>query len=166
MKNKKQKNNIKSSCYLYSFWISLVLLLGIFIGVFNKKLIRFGPPLIGEKELIFFGYSIDSWAKVSFIMAYIFINQVVKTYHNNLFEPWATNFIFNDSVRNINMSKNDALLCLNLDNIFGWISYFIDLNILLTMEFQFILCRLIASVITKNYLLFTKHFNEKKFKQF
>ena len=75
-----------------------------------------------------------------------------------------TNNVYDDKVKKVNMKKNNLLLLINLENKFGLISYFIDLNILLSMEFQFIICRLIASVIANNYVLNNKYLKHKKFK--
>lgn len=156
-------NNISSSIF-YSTWILFVLTMCVITGVFNSKNIRFGPPKLGEKPIFFFGNEINTWNKIIILFLYIFINQIVNTYHRNLFKPWMTNNVYDDKVKKVNMKKNNLLLLINLENIFGWVSYFIDLNILLSMEFQFIICRLIASVIANNYVLNNKYLKHKKFK--
>lgn len=154
-------NSPWGSNIVYVLWITIVVIFGIFFGILKKSMIRFGPPLPGEKELIFLGTKITSWGMILAIIAYSFINQLVSSHHSNMYYPWITNNIHDDKVKKIDMKRQDIIMMMNIDNIFGWINYFIDLNILFTMEFQFILPRMIASVIVNNTAIH-KYLKNKK----
>ena len=141
----------KFVCRQFSFISHIcTLVIGIYNKIFTTKLFRIGPPQAGEKELSFFGKPVTSWYTVVFIITYCFVNQIINSHHNNMYYPFITHNIQTDEPRTLNMSKSQVYTMMNLENIFSWISYFIDLNILFTMELQFILPRMIASVMMHN----------------
>ena len=146
---------------LYIIWIVIVLVIGYGCKIFDKKMFRFGPPELGEKEIVFFGNKITTWTMILIIMTYAFINQFISTYHGNIYSPWITNTIQDPKVKDIQMEKSKLFTMINLENMFGWVNYFIGINVLFTMEFQFILPRMIASIIAYN-LGTIQHLKNKK----
>ena len=122
---------------------------------------RFGPPQLGQKEIVFFGNKINSWTLILIIMGYSFINQFVVSYHGNIYGPWITNTVQDPKVKDIEMSERKLFTMINLYTVFEWINYFIGLNVLFTMEFQFILPQMLASIIASN-LGTSVHLKNKK----
>jgi len=140
-------NNPKTSISVYVIWTCIVILLGIRYKLFTKEFIRFGPPKKGQKPIEFLGKKITTWNEVIIIMIYSFIHQLVSNYNSNIINPWITNIIQDPKTVNLNMSKVFILFITNLDNIFGWLNYIIGIAMLYTMELQFIIPKLFASLI-------------------
>lgn len=147
---------------IYVLWICFVVIIGIVNGIFTTSLFRFGPPKVGEKPISFFGKKVESWSTIFFIITYCFVNQIINSHHNNMYYPFITHNIQTDAPRTIPMSEEHVYLMMNSENIFGWISYFIDLNILFTMELQFIIPRMIASLVMQNISL-KQYLSNKRF---
>ena len=127
-------NSAWGSNVLYVIWISCVVIMGIWNGIFTSKLFRVGPPQSDEKEIVFFGNPVTSWSTICCIIVYCFVNQIINSHHNNMYYPFITHNIQTTDTRVIPMTKSQVYAMMNLENIFGWISYFIDLNILFTMD--------------------------------
>ena len=147
---------------IYVVWIIIVMIVGIYNKIFTRRLFRVGPPERGEKEIAFFGKPVESWSTIVFIISYCFINQIINSHHNNMYYPFITHNINTDEPRTIDMTKSQVCMMMNMENIFSWISYFIDLNILFTMELQFILPRMVASILMQNISL-KKYLSNKTF---
>ena len=143
-------NSAWGSNIIYVIWIACVVVMGTWNGIFTTKLFRVGPPGAGEKDITFFGEPVTSWSTVICIIVYCFVNQIINSHHNNMYYPFITHNVQTADPRTIDMTKSQLYTMMNLENIFGWVSYFIDLNILFTMELQFIIPRMIASFIMQN----------------
>ena len=152
----------KIAVYIYSLWVSIVLIISFYLKIFSKDFFRLGVPKINEKELFFMGKKITKNSEIIFIIIYSFVNQLISNYTRNIFNPWINNIVQDPKSTNIDMSKIDLYLLSNLDNIFGWLNYIIELATIFTMEFQFILPRIFASIIIEN-LSITKYTNNKTF---
>ena len=145
---------------IYICWILLVIIIGGVVKIFTADMFRFGPPNAGEKPITFLGNDINSWNMIYCIMGYSFINQFITSYRSTMYYPWIVNNIYDNKVRKVDMHRKSVFMMMNFDNVMSWISYFIDLNILFTMEFQFIVPRLMASVIV-THLSIMKYLSEK-----
>ena len=143
----KKWNNPQSSIIIYVIWTSIVIFLGIRYKLFTKEFIRFGPPKKGEKPIEFLGKKITTWKQVIILMAYSFVNQLVSNYNANIINPWITNIIQDPKTEYLNMNKWLVILISNFDNIFSWLNYIIGIAMLYTMELQFIIPKIFASLI-------------------
>ena len=143
-------NNPKTSITIYVIWTCIVILLGIHFKLFTKEFIRFGPPKKDEKPIEFLGKKITTWKQVISLMIYSFIHQLVSNYHSNIINPWITNIIQDPKTTQLNMSKLLTIIITNLDNIFSWLNYIIGIAMLYTMELQFIIPKIFASIIIEN----------------
>ena len=139
-----------TSIAVYVIWTCVIILLGIKFKLFTKEFIRFGPPKKGEKPIEFLGQKITTWNQIMAIMTYSFINQLVSNYNGNIINPWITNIIQDPKQKELNMSRFVILLITNLDNIFGWLNHIIAIAMLYTMELQFIVPKIFASLIIEN----------------
>jgi hypothetical protein len=157
-----QWNDPNSATYIYVIWTIVVILLGIYFNIFTKEFIRFGPAKKGQKPVTFMGREIHTKKGIIFIMVYSFINQLITTYNINIISPWRLNIIQDSKTTVIDMTKNNLFWLLNLDNFFGWISYILNLGMVLSMELQFIIPKILASIIVENISTF-RYVAEKTF---
>lgn len=156
----------QGSVMIFIIWITLILIIGYKLQLFKKNVLRFGVPNKGEKEIVFLGKKITSNKQIMGIILYTFINQMIQSHVTNQYNPFLTHYVMNDEKKIINMTQSSLLFLVNLENVFSWVSYFIDINILFTMELQFILPRMIASILMQNLSISqymkSKQFNIKK----
>jgi len=152
----------KIATYIYSAWVTIVLIIAFNLKIFSKDFFRFGVPLPNEKELLFMGKKITTSPEILFIITYSFVNQLISNYTRNIVRPWMNNIVQDPKSSSIDMSQADLYLISNLDNIFGWLNYIIELATIFTMEFQFILPRIFASIIIENFSI-AKYSKNKQF---
>lgn len=131
-------------------WIFLVFIVGCYLGIFNDKTLRIGPAKEGENQIKIFGFEIDTMKKVMCVIIYSFLSRMVTEYGDNIISPWITNVIQDPKVTTLPMSKLWILLIHNGYNIFGWLNYIIQIMMVFTMELQFILPKIVASLIIGN----------------
>ena len=143
-------NDPQNAVLLYVFWIIIVVIIGIKFKIFTKEFVRFGTAKKNEKPVKFMGREITTNKEIICIMIYSFLNQLISNYNSSIISPWKINTIQYPKTNLINMSKKKILVLLNLDNIFGWLNYIINLAMILTMEMQFIIPKIFASVIIDN----------------
>jgi hypothetical protein len=134
----------------FVIWTIIVIILGIYIKIFPKHFFRIGLAKKDDPPVKFMGKEIKSNKHIILIMLYSFINELVLTYNKNIISPWKINVIQDSKNMDIDMSKFNLLWLLNLDNFFGWISYIFHLVMILTMEFQFIIPKMFASILIEN----------------
>jgi len=155
-------NDPKTAIYTYVFWTIIVIMFGFYFNIFTKEFIRIGPAKKGEKPVMFMGQEIKTKKEICAIMLYSFINQLISNYNGSIVGPWRTNIIQDPKTDVINMSKKSLIYLTNLDNIFGWFNYIINLAMILTMEMQFIIPKIFASVIIEN-ISNLRYIADKKF---
>lgn len=144
-------NNPRVSIIIHTIWIIIVFSIGVYYNIFAKDFFRLGPAKKGEKPVIFMGKEIKTYKGIILIIIYSFINQLITNYNSSVVNPWRINTIQDPKTTSIsNFTLNEILVLLNIDNIFGWINYIINLATLLTMELQFIFPKIIASIIIDN----------------
>lgn len=156
-------NNPQSSIIIYVIWTCIVIFLGIRYKLFTKEFIRIGPPKKGEKPIEFLGKKITTWKQVLVLMTYSFVNQLVSNYNANIINPWITNIIQDPKTEYLNMSKWLVILISNFDNVFSWLNYIIGIAMLYTMELQFIIPKIFASIIIENMSILNYISNKKEF---
>ena len=152
----------KIATYIYSTWVTIVLIIAFNLKIFSKDFFRFGVPQPNQKELLFMGKKITTRPEIIFIIIYSFINQLISNYTRNVVRPWMNNIVQDPKSSSIDISQADLYLISNLDNIFGWLNYIIELATIFTMEFQFILPRIFASIIIENFSI-AKYTKNKQF---
>jgi len=144
-------NNPKRSIIIHAIWIIIVFCMGLYYNIFSKEFFRFGPAKKGDKPVMFMGNEIKTYKGIIIIIIYSFINQLISNYNSSIVSPWRINTIQDPKTTVIsNFTLQEILVLLNIDNIFGWINYIINLATLLTMELQFIVPKIIASIIIDN----------------
>lgn len=159
----KNWNDPKTAIYIYVGWVLFVIIIGIYFNIFTKEFIRIGPAKEGEKPVMFMGRKITTNKEIIAIVIYSFFNQLISNYNGSVISPWRTNIIQDPKSTEINMSKQSLMYLTNLDNIFGWFNYIINLAMILTMELQFIIPKIFASVIVDN-ISNLRYVSDKKFR--
>lgn len=158
----KNWNDPAIAVYIYVIWVIIVILLGIYFNIFTKEFVRIGPAKKNEKPVQFMGRQITTNKEIISIMIYSFLNQLISNYNGSIIGPWRTNIIQDPKTSLINMTKKKLILLTNLDNMFGWINYIINLAMILTMEMQFIIPKIFASIIIDN-ISNLRYITDKKF---
>ena len=153
----------KVATLILLIWIGVVFLIGCQIGLFNGKMFRFGPALSDESPIIIFGFKIDSMKKVIGVMLYSFVSKIISEYGENIISPWITNVIQDTKSDTIPFTKLTIMMIHNGYNIFGWLNYVIQIMMVFTMELQFILPKMIASLIMGNVTTWN-YISNKRFK--
>ena len=152
----------KIATYIYSSWVTIVLIIAFKLNIFSKDFFRIGVPQPNQKDLLFMGKKITTNPEIIFIVLYSFINQLISNYTRNIIRPWMNNIVQDPKSSTIDISQADLYLISNLENIFGWLNYIIELATIFTMEFQFILPRIFASIIIENFSI-AKYTKNKQF---
>ncbi len=155
-------DNPKIAIIIYFIWVVLIIIGGIYFKIFPKEMLRIGAAKEGEKEIEFMGTKITTNKQVYLIMLYAFINQLISNYNTTIITPWRINTVQDPKSKVINMAKRELITLLNMDNIASWFNYILTVGMILSMELQFLLPKILASVIIEN-ISTLKHIAGKTF---
>jgi len=144
------------------FWISgISLLLGYSIYTIvnpnseQYKIYHIGP----NPNLYILGFCVDNYYKYTSIVAFCFINSIIRTLNQQILQSWISNQV-QDVSKIITVSYNDALKIQMVTTIYTWFDYFMYINILLTQVDMFMI-ELVANII-KNIFVTNYYFNYNK----
>ncbi len=149
--------------YLSIVWFSIIAL-GIYIYYdethLKSPLFTIGPGKTDETTADFFGFKIDNWSKVIYLMFFGFVSQVFLTFYQESVYPWIINNVLDSSVRKVPLSKWKMMLISNTVYFTRWLNKLILLFINLTKQLQFIVPTMLGEVIT-SYVVTRHNINRK-----
>lgn len=147
------------------FWTSgISLLLGYSIyTIVNPNLEQYKIYHIGPNpNLYILGFCVDNYYKYTCIVAFCFINSIIRTLNRQILESWISNQV-QDVSKIITVSYNFALKIQMITTIYTWFDYFMYINILLTQIDMFII-ELVADIITNIFVTnYYFDYNKNKF---
>jgi len=94
----------------------------------SRQFYTFGP----SQSLVVFGLKVDTYSKYSVIVAYCFINSLLRSAYRDILLAWQTN-----SVQDITKVKKKDVWCFAYEvsfvtTIYGWMDWYIYINLLLS----------------------------------
>ena len=124
----------------------------------SQQFYRFGP----SENLVVFGLKVDTYSKYSVIVAYCFINSLLRSAYRDILLAWQTN-----SVQDITKTKKKDMHCFAYEvsfvtTIYGWMDWYIYINLLLSQVDMILIeisSDLFMSFATTRYYLNTNPLN-------
>jgi len=94
----------------------------------SRQFYTFGP----NQSLVVFGLTVDTYSKYSVIVAYCFVNSLLRSAYRDILVAWQTN-----SVQDITKIKKPEMKWFAYEvsfvtTIYGWIDWYIYINLLLS----------------------------------
>jgi hypothetical protein len=145
--------NITLTSFIIGTWIAGCSILIGFIVDKNDPYYSFGPGT----HLKFIGILIDTKLKYAGIVAYCFLNTMIRSAAHNIIQPWITLNI-QDSTNKTPVKYAHQIVTLNI--VYTWFDWFIYINLLLT-QVDMLLVEIGAEFIITNYITY-KYIREKK----
>jgi len=89
--------------------------------------------MIGPSDkLVIFGIKINNYYKYQMIIAYCFLNSLVRASSHNILTPWITNSVQDITTYKTNETKSFAYEATFVSTIYNWVDWYIYINILLS----------------------------------
>lgn len=129
-------------------------------GAFSKKFTHFGPGT----DVTFLHIKLDTWSKVYIVYAISFVVAFLQTYyHEFIQEEFIDSRFINPAVtEKLPATATATKVILASNPIITWILDIITVFITMTMQLQFVLPQLIATMCVL-YPYYVEKFNENKF---
>ena len=112
-----------------------------------KNFLHFGP----SKNINVWGAELNTWGRWSALMVFLIISDSLGTYTYKVYSSWYSNIVANPRNKELDMSKTEALLIINLFKIVTWIpTIFRFFLTIVSRQLQFLLPGFIARRVVNN----------------
>jgi len=120
-------------------------------GAFTKKFLHFGP----EKDTTFLHVKIDTWNKVYIVYGISFGVSLLQFYYSRIIkgEFISSRFVNPSHKERLDVTKDMMKFIIAVNPIAQWILQIIVFFVTMTMQLQFVLPQLLASM----FVLYTYH---------
>jgi hypothetical protein len=149
-----------TSFFIISSFLTLYLAFLFYEHAFDKNhFLRFGP----SEDLTFIGMTINTWPKVYIIMAVSFLSALLVEYHQTVMYDFIHSKVWNPAYKEkMPIGKTSTMILLTAEPFINFLLRILQFYITMTMQLQFILPELIATVLVSLPYSFMKA-EEKKY---
>lgn len=128
-------------------------------GAFNKFM-HFGP----EQNTKFLNMKLDTWSKVGLVYIVSFTAAYLGNFfYTNIQSGFLGSKLINPSVKELDMTRNEARYVIYLSSISFWSLQIIQFMVTLTMQLQFMVFGLLGNMAS-GIPFYLSHLDEKKTK--
>jgi hypothetical protein len=129
-------------------WVGLssfTLLIIVQHGHRDNPFFRLGP----NETLHLFGLAIDTWSKYMLVIFYTMISTIVRTFQQEVLNPWIIQNIQNDAAKT-EYTTTHAYEIVIIDIVYRWFDWFMYMNILLA-QVDMMVVEILGNVATALY---------------
>jgi hypothetical protein len=135
---------------IITVWLVVLILLTIVAP--TNEFYRFGP----NENLKILGFHVDTPGKYILLLIYSVMSTIIRSLKNNVIQSWITLNIQDESKSLVGLNKLHAYEISLVTEIYGWVDWFINLNMFLAQVDMIIMLTFCETImvfyITRYYL--------------
>lgn len=134
---------------------SVLVLVTLFLGLSDNDFVLLGP----HEQIHFAGYTIDTWERWTYVMAFSIVSQISISINVNTLEPYITNVVRDHKTHRLGDPRHSHLI-VQLKTSYDWILGILNTSLWVTLQVQFLLAGLLTDLVVSAVM--TQRFMDAK----